>query len=81
MHTFYVLTRAANGRLHADPFRELASYFGYSDASLTIGDKTYFVHFIHHGMGTLDEQTHREAVEMVTRWLEAISGVHQQTVL
>ncbi|MEO8391878.1 MAG: hypothetical protein ABI700_02700 [Chloroflexota bacterium] len=72
MHILYVLTRAANGRLYADLFRELASYFGYPDASLTIGGKTYFVHFIHHRMGTLDEQTHREAVEMVTKRLEAI---------
>lgn len=70
MHILYVLTRAANGRLYADLFRELESYFGYPDASLTIGGKTYFVHFIHQRLGVLDEQTYREAVKLVTTRLE-----------
>jgi hypothetical protein len=76
MHILYVLTRATNGRLYADLFREMASYFGNPDASLTMDGKSYFVHFIHKRLGELDEQTRREAVYLVTEQLKVTSGLN-----
>ena len=81
MHILYVLTRAANGCLYADLFRELSSYLGYPDASLAIGDKTYFVHFIHRSLGALDEPTRREAVDLVTKRLEVLYSIDSQSIL